>query len=254
MHTTKNAGLTFDRFFATTERHRWELETGIDWAAIRPELITENERRVLHGSALVESFTPGYGADLLTAFSEDVEMSSFLMVQLYEEFKHFHALRRYLRHLDIEVSDEQITRKRGERVVYTNLLVPLLKFGISELFTAIAYREIARQTQEPVLKHLSTCISNDEYRHLGWYVSYLKGYIKKHEIGVTEVNEALEHYEHQGSDAIGGDWSDHWNFVGEKYTRLEPYLQLKRLLRSLVGKGVKLRSMGQGTSPQLRDP
>ncbi|MCA8949969.1 MAG: ferritin-like domain-containing protein [Planctomycetes bacterium] len=248
MHTTSNLRLSFDRFFAATERHRWELETDIPWAEVRPDLVTQDEVRVLRGSALVESFAPGYGADLLTTFAADVAMSSFLTIQLYEEFKHFHALRRYLHCLGIEVTDAEITQGRAERVAYDDPLVPLLKFGISEVFTAVAYREIARHTREPVLQKLSTCISDDEYRHLGWYVSYLEGYVNEHGIGAAEVNAALEHYQHQGLDAIGSEWVEHWNFVGERYTRLEPYRYLKRMLRGLVGSGVKLQNMGRRTS------
>lgn len=248
MHTTKNLRLTFDRFFAITESHRWQLETDLDWHGIRPDLVTADEVRVLRGSALVESFAPGYGADLLITFAEDVAMSSFLTIQLYEEFKHFHALRRYLHHLGIEVADAELSSNRAARVVYSNPLVPLLKFGISEIFTAVAYREIARRSREPVLRKLAGLIASDEYRHLGWYVSYLEGYVQEHRIGVAEINAALENYQHQGLDAIGGEWVDHWNFVGERYTRLEPYRYLKHMLRNLVGHGVRLQNIGKRTA------
>jgi len=248
MHTTKNLRLTFERFFAITETHRWRLEEDLDWNGIRPELVTAAETKVLRGSALVESFAPGYGADLLTTFAKDVAMSSFLTIQLYEEFKHFHALRRYLHHLGIDVTDAELSEKRAHCVAYSDPLVPLLKFGISEIFTAVAYQEIARRAREPVLAKLASFIANDEYRHLGWYVSYLEGYVNEHGIGPAEINAALEHYQHQGLDAIGGEWIEHWNFVGEHYTGLEPYRQLKRMLRNLVGHGVKLQNMGRKTS------
>jgi hypothetical protein len=248
MRTTKNPRVNFDRFYATTERVRWSLEQDLDWHAIAPELVTADEVRVLRGSALVESFTPGYGADLLTTFARDVQMSSFLTIQIYEEFKHFHALRRYLRCLGIQVADEEVVRNRAERVHYADQLVPLLKFGISEIFTAIAYRELARRTREPVLARLAKFISDDEYRHLGWYSSYLEAYVTEHGITAAQVEAALAHYQHQGLDAIGGDWVEHWNFVGERYTRLEPYRYLRRMLRSLVGPGVRLHELGLRTA------
>lgn len=239
--------LTFERFFATTERVRWSLERDLDWDAIRPDLVTADEIRVLRGSALVESFAPGYGADLLTTFAHDVPMSSFLTVQLYEEFKHFHALRRYLQRIGIEIADDELVRNRTARVHYEDPLVPLLKFGISEVFTAVAYRELSRNAKEPVLARLAKFISDDEYRHLGWYVAHLEGYVAAHGIGAAQLNAALAHYQHQGLDAIGGEWIEHWNFVGERYTKLEPYRYIKRMLRNLVGPGVKLHDLGRRT-------
>jgi hypothetical protein len=248
MHTTKNPRLDFERFYATTERARWSLEDDLDWGGVRADLVTADEVRVLRGSALVESYAPGYGADLLTTFAGDLQMSSFLTVQLYEEFKHFHALRRYLRCIGIEVADDELMQNRTQRVVYADPLVPLLKFGISEIFTAVAYRELGRATREPVLAGLSKLISDDEYRHLGWYVSYLEAYVAEHGVTAAQVNAALERYQHQGLDAIGGAWVEHWNFVGDRYTRLEPYRYLRHLLRNLVGPGVRLHELGTRTA------
>ena len=248
MYTTQNLRLSFDKFYALCERQRWKLETDIDWSGIRRDLLADEEIDVLRSSALVESFTPAYGADLLALYSEDVSMSSFLTIQIYEEFKHFHALRRYLKEIGIEVDDSEVVQHRADRVDYSNRLVPILKFGVSEIFTAISYRQLARKTREPVLAHLARLISADEYRHLGWYTSYLEGYINEHGIGPDEINAALEHYQHQGLDAIGDAWIEHWNYMGAHYTGIEPYRHLRRLLRRLVGRGVNLRALAERTS------
>jgi rubrerythrin len=240
--------LNFDRFFAICETHRWKLEQDVDWAGIQRDLVSDEELKTLRRAALVEGYTPGYAADLVPLFVDEPEMSAFFSIQHYEEFKHYHALRRYLRLCGIEIDDEEVCAPRRQRVHYADKLVPILKFGISEIFTAIFYREISRQTQEPVLKKLANFISEDEYRHLSWYTSYFEWYVKTNAITPEHVTAAISQYQHQGLDAIGDEWVDHWNRSGERYTKIEPYLYLRNLLDRVVGRGVDLKALARRTT------
>ncbi|HEX9792563.1 MAG TPA: ferritin-like domain-containing protein [Planctomycetota bacterium] len=239
--------LPFEKFFAASERHRWKLEDGIEWGGIRRDLVTDDELMTLRRAALVEGFTPGYAADLVPVFVACPEMSAFFSIQHYEEYKHYHALRRYLTRCGVAIEDAEVCEPRLNRVRYLDPLVAILKFGVSEIFTAIFYREISKQTKEPVLKHLAHLISEDEYRHLSWYNSYLEGYAKVHGVTAEQVTAALGNYQHQGLDAIG-DWVEHWNYSGKNYTGREPYLYLAKLLRRIFGRGVDLRSIARQTS------
>ncbi len=243
------ARLPFDKFFALCEKHRWKLETDIEWEGIQRDLITPDELETVHQAALVEGFSPTYAADLLDLYCDDPEMGSFLSIQFYEEYKHFHALRRYLRLNGIDISDAEAVQGHENRTKYDKKLIPILKFGVSEIFTAIFYRNISARTREPVLKKLTHLISQDEYRHLGFYLSYLEWLVKSENITVDEVNDALMRYQHQGLDAIGS-WVDFWNQNGRKYTGVEPYMVLQSNLNRIVGKGTRLRRLARQTADQ----
>jgi len=239
--------LPFDKFFTVCEQHRWKLESDIDWNGIRRDLVTPDELETVRRAALVEGFSPTYAADLLDLYCDDPEMGSFLSIQFYEEYKHFHALRRYLRLNGIEISDQDATRGHENRTKYTTKLIPVLKFGVSEIFTAIFYRNLSKRTEEPVLKALCRFISRDEYRHLGFYLSYFEHLVRQEKLDAAQVNAALERYQHQGLDAIE-DWVEFWNLNGRKYTGIEPYLVLQRNLNRIVGRGTRLRAIAERTS------
>lgn len=245
--TAADLRLPFEKFFSVCEKHRWKLEEDVPWADLRRDLVTDEELLTLRRAALVEGYTPGYAADLVPFFVTCLEMSAFLTIQQYEEYKHFHALRRYLRLCGVEIADREVAKPRTRRVEYSSPLTVILKFGVSEIFTAIFYREISRQTREPVLRKLAHFISEDEYRHLSWYTSYFEWYVRAHQVSPQQVTEVLADYQHQGLDAID-DWVDHWNHSGRRYTGREPYVYLAKLLRRTVGRGVDLRALARRTS------
>ena len=239
--------LNFELFFSQCEKHRWKLEEDVDWGSIRRELVTEKELETIRLAALTEGFTPTYIADLLDLYCDDPEMGAFLSIQYYEEYKHFHALRRYLRLNGREITDEELTARRSTRTAYRSKLIPLLKFGLSEIFTAIFYRNLARSTAEPVLKKLCEFIAADEYRHLHFYTAYLETYVREENVSVTELVEALEHYQHQGLEAVAG-WTDFWQNNGRIYTGLEPYVVLQKTLTRIAGTPISVRGMVGRTS------
>lgn len=243
---TTTARVPFNRFFAATERHRWSFERDVDWKSLRHDLVTPAELKTLHHACLVEGFSPTYMADLMDLFCGDPEMAAFLSIQYFEEFKHFHALRHYLALNGLVISDEEASCRRTLRTRYENPLVPILKFGVSEIFTAIFYRNISQTTQEPVLKKLAHFISQDEYRHLSFYLSTLEVMVKEQGITAEEINDILRRYQHQGLDAIE-DWVEFWQ-DSKRYSKLEPYLVLQRHLQRIVGKGIKPHIIAQTTS------
>jgi hypothetical protein len=239
--------MPFDKFFSLCEKHRWTLETDVEWGSIRHELVSAEELETLRRAALTEGFSPTYAADLLDLYCTDPEMGPFLSVQFYEEYKHFHALRRYLRLNGVEISDAEATARRGTRTKYTSKLIPLLKFGVSEIFTAIFYRNLSRATAEPVLKRLCQFISADEYRHLSFYMSYLEHYVREAKINPQDLVRVLQQYQHQGFEAVE-DWVEFWKVNGRQYTGLEPYVVLQGALTRIAGAPVSLRGLAQHTS------
>ncbi|WP_218080243.1 ferritin-like domain-containing protein [Anthocerotibacter panamensis] len=244
---TTAARLSFNRFFSATERHRWNFERDIDWKGIRTDLLTPEELKTVRYAALVEGFTPTYAADLTDLFCGDAEMAAFLSIQYFEEYKHFHALRRYLELVAEPITDQEILARRSVRTKYTDKLVPILKFGVSEIYTAIFYRNLSQTTQEPVLKRLTHFIAQDEYRHLSFYLSYLEYLVRTEHIPAERITEVLQHYQHQGLEAIE-DWVEFWQDTGRRYTRFEPYLVLQRHLSRIIGKSIQPHILAEVTS------
>ena len=239
--------MPFEKFFSLCEKHRWMFDTDIEWHAVRRDLVSTEELETVRRAALTEGFSPTYAADLLDLYCDDPEMGPFLSIQFYEEYKHFHALRRYLRLNGVEITDAEATAHLSTRTKYASKLVPLVKFGVSEIFTAIFYRNLARSTSEPVLRQLCQFISADEYRHLSFYMSYLEHYVREEGIAPGELVRVLRQYQHQGLEAVD-DWVEFWNVNGRQYTGLEPYVVLQSTLSRIVGEPVSLRGLVQQTS------
>lgn len=239
--------LPFERFFSQCEKHRWKLDQDVAWSSLRRELVSGEELETLRLAALTEGFTPTYIADLLDLYCDDPEMGAFLSIQYYEEYKHFHALRRYLRLNGREITDGELTARRSQRTSYGSKLIPLLKFGLSEIFTAIFYRNLSRSTSEPVLRQLCQFIAADEYRHLNFYTSYLEYYVQQENITADELLGALQHYQHQGLEAVEG-WTEFWQNNGRHYTGLEPYVVLQNTLSRIAGRPISLRGIVHRTS------
>lgn len=239
--------LSFELFFSQCEKQRWNLERDVAWGSISRELVTGEELQTLRLAALTEGFSPTYIADLLDLYCDDPEMGAFLSIQFYEEYKHFHALRRYLRLNGKEITDADLTARRSTRTSYSSKLIPLLKFGLSEIFTAIFYRNFARSTKEPVLRQLCEFIAADEYRHLNFYTSYLEHYVRQESVTANELIEALHHYQHQGLEAVEG-WTEFWQNNGRNYTGLEPYVMLQNTLSRIAGAPISLRGIVNRTS------
>jgi len=122
--------------FSQCEKHRWKMDEDVAWSSIQHDLVSAEELQTLRLAALTEGFTPTYIADLLDLYCDDAEMGAFLSIQYYEEYKHFHALRRYLRLNGAEITDDELMARRSTRTSYRSKLIPLLKFGLSEIFTA----------------------------------------------------------------------------------------------------------------------
>lgn len=239
--------LNFEVFFSQCEKHRWSFEQDVEWSAIRRELVTGEELETLRLAALTEGFTPTYIADLLDLYCDDPEMGAFLSIQYYEEYKHFHALRRYLRLNGREITDAELTARRSTRTAYRSKLIPLLKFGLSEIFTAIFYRNLAKSTKEPVLRKLCEFIAADEYRHLNFYTSYLEDYVRRENVTANQLIEAVRQYQHQGLEAVEG-WTDFWQNNGRIYTGLEPYVMLQKTLSRIAGTPISVRGLVGSTS------
>src|SRR5262245_988800 len=80
------------------DRGAWSVERGIKWKEIdatvalsQPYILAK-----LRDAALIESFHPVNLSRLIRLFWDDIDAGVVFSLEMFEGFKHFHALRTYL--------------------------------------------------------------------------------------------------------------------------------------------------------------
>ena len=96
--------MIYEDYYSISEINRWSIDHDIPWEDIdreaaytQPELLDQ-----IRTSTLIESIHPVTTNLLLRLLWDDVDATAILSVEMFEGFRHFHALRRYLTLLDYE--------------------------------------------------------------------------------------------------------------------------------------------------------
>src|ERR671914_681835 len=110
----------YARFSSAAERGAWSIDRDIDWHAIDRErgLAQPDILAALRDAAIIESFHPVNLARFLRVLWDDVDGCAAVGLEMYEGFKHFHALRMYLDTVGFEpaITDEELIELRRAAV------------------------------------------------------------------------------------------------------------------------------------------
>lgn len=208
--TSNQTKRLYERTAAAADRGAWSAERDIRWAAIdrdrayaRPEIL-----RALRDAALIESYHPVNLARLLKATWDDVDAGVVFSLELYEGFKHFSVLRRYLEEIGYEpaITDDElveIRRAQAETAVDGDLIERLVEFMLSEHLAHYFFRRLGEQAVEPVLADLLARISADEVRHAQSASDLIAKRIAANPQLVPRVLDAALDFHHFGEQAIG---------------------------------------------------
>jgi hypothetical protein len=201
----------YERTATAADRGSWSVERDINWKAIdrrrafeRPEILAS-----LRDAALIESYHPVNLARLLKATWDDVDASVVFSLELYEGFKHFHALRMYLEAIEYDppITDTELVElRRGQEDVEVgevDLIERLVEFMLSEHLAHYFFRRLGEQTTEPVLADLLSRISADEVRHAQSASDLIAKRIDADRSVIPRVLEAALHFHHFGEQAVG---------------------------------------------------
>jgi hypothetical protein len=192
------------------DRGGWSAERDVRWSAIDVRL-ARTQPGILEGlraAALIEAFHPVNLARLLKLAWDDVDASAVFSLELFEGFKHFHVLRRYLDAVGHEpaITDDEIVamRRAGAAVEVepVELIERLVEFMLSEHLAAYYFRRTAEQTREPVLAQLLRYLAADEVRHAQNASDLLAKRIAADSAVVHQVLEAAAHFQHFGEEAV----------------------------------------------------
>jgi hypothetical protein len=199
--------MIYDEYLTTAELQRWILEVDVAWNRIdrdqalsQPELLDQ-----MHDSALIESYFPVYTTNLIRCMWNQVDVTSVFSIQLYESYKHFYVLNRYLSIVDYRpVSDEELVtvRQRNLANIVNDPVAELTRYMISEHFAAYFFLRASRQAREPVLAQINTLIAKDEFRHTQFAFDLLEPRVRN-DVKVRDrcLNAGLN-FRHIGADAV----------------------------------------------------
>jgi rubrerythrin len=198
------------RCAAAADRGAWSVERDIRWSEIdrerahaRPDLLA-----ALRDAALIESYHPLNLSRLLRATLDDIDAGVVFSLELYEGFKHFHSLRRYLDTIgyDPAITDAElveIRQKQAEIELLPGELIPrLVEFMLSEHLASYFFRRVGEQATDPVLAELLAFIAADEVRHAQAASDLLAARIANDPVIVPIVLDAAVHFHHFGEQAV----------------------------------------------------
>jgi hypothetical protein len=193
------------------DRGAWSVERDIDWGAIdrqrafaRPDLLAS-----LRDAALIESYHPLNLARLLSATLDDIDAGAVFSLELYEGFKHFDSLRRYLDAIGYEpsITDEELVKIRsgqGPSELTPGEVIPrLVEFMLSEHLAHYFFRRLGEQAEDDVLADLLSRIADDEVRHAQSASDLIAKRVAADPRVIPEVLDAAVHFHHFGEQAIG---------------------------------------------------
>jgi hypothetical protein len=201
----------YARFASSAERGTWSIDRDIAWHAVdraralaQPDILA-----ALRDAALIESFHPVNLARFLRALWDDVDACAAVGIEMYEGFKHFHALRMYLDIVGFEpaITDTELVelRSRGASQDFAPdaVLEHLVEFMLSEHLAAYFFRRLAERADEPVLATLLRFIAADEVRHAQAASDLIAKRLKDNPALTDRVLAAAAGFRHYGEEAVG---------------------------------------------------
>jgi hypothetical protein len=138
---------------------------------------------------------------------DQVDVTAVFSIQLYESYKHFHALNRYLEIAGGRaIEDEEIVAVRARNAAFAvgDVVAELARYMMSEHFAAYFFLRLSRQAKEPVLAELTGFIANDEFRHAQFACDLLAPRVRESEAARRTVLDTGLAFRHLGYEAIGG--------------------------------------------------
>lgn len=200
----------YARHARAADRGAWSVERDVRWDDIAQGCAAaEHElHSALRDAAIIEAYHPVHLQRMLLETWDDVDAGVVCSLELYEGFKHFHALRMYLDAVGYEpaLTDEEIVAMRraareADEERY-DLIERLVEFMLSEHLASYFFRRLADQTSEPVLAELLGLIAADEVRHAQSASDLIAKRIAADASVIPRVLHAAAHFRHFGERAV----------------------------------------------------
>jgi rubrerythrin len=199
----------YEDYLLVSELNQWSPEQDVPWDVLDPEAARSQSEILdqLRESALIEAMHPVTTKHLMGLLWDDVDATSILSIELFEGFRHFYVLRRYLEAVGHEppIGDDEIVRARqkaAEAVEGQGLTQELVNFIFSEHFAAYYFVRLRQRAGEPVLREIAHLIARDEFRHTQIAQDMLKRRLERDQESADSVLEAAASFRHYGAMAL----------------------------------------------------
>jgi hypothetical protein len=174
------ASLLYPDLFRSLESVRWNMQSDVPWDTFDPALLSEDQARTIKMNAITEWSALPATEMFLRDNRGDSDFSAFMSVWFFEEQKHALVLMEYLRRFrpDLVPTEEELHAVRFEFDPAPRLETLMLHF-CGEIRLNHWYRRAAEWHTEPVIKAIYKLLSQDEARHGGAYLRYMKKYLSE---------------------------------------------------------------------------
>ena len=167
--------MLYPELFRSLEQVRWNMETDSPWDEFDADKLSDEQARTIKMNAITEWAALPATEMFLRDNRNDSDFSAFMSVWFFEEQKHALVLMEYLRRFrpDLQPTEEELHKVRFEFDPAPPLETLMLHF-CGEVRLNHWYRCAAEWHTEPVIKQIYKIISQDEARHGGAYLRYMK--------------------------------------------------------------------------------
>ena len=167
--------MLYPELFKQLEAVRWDMEKDIPWGSFDASLLTDEQAQTIKMNAITEWAALPATEMFLRDNRDDSDFSAFISVWFFEEQKHSLVLMEYLRRFRPELAptEEELHAVRFEFEPAPALETLMLHF-CGEIRLNHWYRCASQWHTEPVIKQIYTQLSQDEARHGGAYLRYMK--------------------------------------------------------------------------------
>ena len=167
--------MLYPELFKQLESVRWDMDKDIPWNQFDSALLSDEQALTIKMNAITEWAALPATEMFLRDNREDSDFSAFMSIWFFEEQKHSLVLIEYLRRFRPELapSEQELHEVRFEFEPAPALETLMLHF-CGEIRLNHWYRRAAQWHTEPVIRQIYTQLSQDEARHGGAYLRYMK--------------------------------------------------------------------------------
>jgi acyl-[acyl-carrier-protein] desaturase len=235
------------------QQQQWSIQD-LDWAKLRPELLTAEDRSAVRFITLIEDHIPGYLTHFLQAFPLtgahlDVEefcfnreYFRFLISWANDEDQHAQALTRYQIEAEVATPRDLATELmvEGRKQFSLPYERPIQAFAytlVQEKATQLFYQLFNDSISEPVLGNLLNWLARDEARHFAFYYKLVHAYVERHGPAaiVPDLKGVLETFRMPLADTLDNYWR--WSLRVANhvhYDHTHAYDALAKLVSSFI--------------------
>lgn len=172
--------MLYPEIFKQLEQARWNMQTDIPWARFDASLLSEEQAQSIKMNAVTEWSALPATEMFLRDNPHDADFAAFMSIWFYEEQKHSLVLIEYLRRFrpDLVPTEVELQAVRFPFDPAPPLETLMLHF-CGELLLTRWYKRASQWHAEPVIKSVYDKISQDEARHGGVYLKYMKRAIEQ---------------------------------------------------------------------------